>query len=267
MAQHDELDLLSGYLDDELDQAERARVDAHLPGCAECRETLTALRATVSDLKTLPEPEPSEQDSWALRAAIARARKPTKAWQRILFASGAVAAALVAIIALTHQGSKSAGGGALASAPEHAVALYSDSQNFNALGAHNYFLSLIGVTSPTGLEFSAASPAPRSAPNQAPPLTANGGGGNQKAQIVGTYDSALSSTIPIDTTTQRQLDRCVRIVRGQSQELLTPFRYETSSYNSTPAFFLIFKSPRRYEFWVMSRATDHLCDVLYFAQS
>ena len=67
MNAHDELDNLSAYLDGELNQAERARLDAHLPGCAECRTTLDALRATVAGLATLPEPAPSGQDSWALR--------------------------------------------------------------------------------------------------------------------------------------------------------------------------------------------------------
>ena len=264
MSQHDELDLLSGYLDDELDQAERSRVDAHLPGCAECRETLTALRATVADLKTLPEPAPTEQDSWALRSAISRARKPSKVWQRALFASGAAAAALVAIIAVTHQGTKTARPDAstLALSNGQAVQLYGDAQNFDALGAHNYFLSVIGVGSPTG------APVPAELPANAPTTTAkSGGSANQEARSFAAYDSALSSAAPVDATTRRQLNRCVRVVRGQTQELLTPFRYETSRYNSTDAFFLIFRSPSRYEFWVMSRASGHLCDVLYFAQS
>jgi len=260
MPPHDELDLLSGYLDEELDQSERARVDAHLPGCAECRETLAALRATVSDLKTLPTPEPTEQDSWALRSAIARARKPSKAWQRALFASGAVAAALVGIIAITHQGSNKHETAGIAAAPDHTVQLYGDAQNFDTLGAHNYFLSVIGVA-PTN------APIPGALPAQAPTRGGKSTATNQEARSFYTYDMAESSSEPIDSATRRQLDRCVRIVRGQTQELLTPFRYETSSYNSTQAFFLIFKAPSRYEFWVMSRATEHLCDVLYFAQS
>jgi hypothetical protein len=260
MSQHDELDLLSAYLDGELDGAERARVDAHLPGCAECRDTLTALRDTVADLKTLPEAVPSEQDSWALRSAIARARKPSKTWQRVLFASGAVAAALVAIIAVTHQGSTN-GHGTLASAADGAVPLYGDGQNFDALGAHNYFLSIIGVPAPTGAQVPAALPASGAARNS------NSAAPKQGVEEFSTFDTALSSTVPIDSTTRRQLDRCVRIVRAQTQELLTPFRYEISSYNSTPAFFLIFRATARYEFWVMSRSTAHVCDVLYFAQS
>src|SRR2546425_456149 len=71
MTPHGELDQLSAYLDGELDPSDRAHLEAHLPTCAECRTTIDALRATVADLAALPDPEPSEQDSWALRAAIA----------------------------------------------------------------------------------------------------------------------------------------------------------------------------------------------------
>lgn len=39
---------LSAYLDDELDAAQRAKVEAHLAGCAECASLLAELRAIVT---------------------------------------------------------------------------------------------------------------------------------------------------------------------------------------------------------------------------
>ena len=49
MPTHDALnDRLSEYLDDELDAAERAAVEAHLAECGECRADLEALAAVVA---------------------------------------------------------------------------------------------------------------------------------------------------------------------------------------------------------------------------
>lgn len=50
--------LLSAYLDDELDDAERADVEAGLAGSAELREELAGLERTRSLLRSLPEVEP-----------------------------------------------------------------------------------------------------------------------------------------------------------------------------------------------------------------
>ncbi|TMK23006.1 MAG: hypothetical protein E6G68_01155, partial [Actinobacteria bacterium] len=150
MNAHDELDHLSAYLDGELDQAERARIDAHLPGCPECRTTLDTLRATVADLSTLPEPAPSEQDSWALRSAITKARKPVKRWQRFMIASGTAAAALIAIVAVTHQGRQQAvthgsTGGRSNVAADTAAApatLYTLDANFDQFSAQSHLVEL-----------------------------------------------------------------------------------------------------------------------------
>jgi anti-sigma factor RsiW len=104
MNSHPELDQLSAYIDDELEPAERVVLEAHLPSCAECTSTISALRATISDLALLPEAAPTEQDSWALRSAISRARKPLGRWQRVAWAAGAVAAAAIAVVAVVQPG-------------------------------------------------------------------------------------------------------------------------------------------------------------------
>jgi anti-sigma factor RsiW len=64
MTMHDETtERLSDYLDDELTPDERARVDAHLAGCAECRLVLEDLRRIVAAAGRLPGSLP-ERELW-----------------------------------------------------------------------------------------------------------------------------------------------------------------------------------------------------------
>ncbi|MDP8236025.1 MAG: zf-HC2 domain-containing protein [Candidatus Erginobacter occultus] len=51
-------DLLSGYLDGELDEGERKRVEEHLSVCPACAEELRALRGCVEGIGSLEEVEP-----------------------------------------------------------------------------------------------------------------------------------------------------------------------------------------------------------------
>ena len=48
-------ELLSSYIDDEVSDSERRRVERHLPTCEECRQELESLRVTVTTLRQLPE--------------------------------------------------------------------------------------------------------------------------------------------------------------------------------------------------------------------
>ena len=49
--------LLHGYLEGELEAAQRARIDEHLAECADCARELRELRETVSLLHSLPDEE------------------------------------------------------------------------------------------------------------------------------------------------------------------------------------------------------------------
>ncbi|MDP9266599.1 MAG: zf-HC2 domain-containing protein, partial [Chloroflexota bacterium] len=51
--------LLSAYVDDALDAAERARVAAHLAACGLCASRARELSATAGLLRALPDPRPS----------------------------------------------------------------------------------------------------------------------------------------------------------------------------------------------------------------
>src|SRR5918995_1673144 len=56
-------DRLSEYIDGELTPGERAQLEAHLPACRECRETLDELRAVVTRAANLPA-RPPAADLW-----------------------------------------------------------------------------------------------------------------------------------------------------------------------------------------------------------
>ncbi len=65
------IERLSAYLDDELDGRERAAVEAHVAGCAECASILSDLRGVVASAAELP-PLPPERDLWpGIRSRLA----------------------------------------------------------------------------------------------------------------------------------------------------------------------------------------------------
>lgn len=251
MAPHDELDQLSAYIDGELEAHEHARIEAHLPGCAECRATLDALRATVADLAELPEPVPTEQESWALRSAIARARRPVRRWQRAAVAAGSLAAAVVAFGAFALSGG---GGGGLTASDQRltqgsgpGVEVLNSTQNFTLEASHALLLEVSGKVAPgaaLGVSKGAGRNAgsPEALSNTMAEFAPDSSGGHFTAQI----------------------ERCVTVVRRSTQELLTPFRYEVVTFESKPAFFLIFSTTERFELWVVTRDR---CEVLYFAET
>lgn len=86
---------LSAYLDGELSMAERADLEAHLSGCAECRRELASLRQTKALLGALP--APALPRSFALPETMRplpaqRASEPR--WSRPLQALGSLAAVI-----------------------------------------------------------------------------------------------------------------------------------------------------------------------------
>ncbi len=93
---------LSAYVDGELNASALQRVEAHLEGCAACRESVTELRAVRQSVKELPRvPVPR---SFVLREADVAAA-PTKAGGGLFgtvtpLLSGVAAIALVAFVVL-----------------------------------------------------------------------------------------------------------------------------------------------------------------------
>ena len=73
-------DNLSAYMDGELRPAERARLERHLAGCADCRRDLEALRGTVALLRRAPlKPVPR---SFALPASARAVQTRHRRWNR-----------------------------------------------------------------------------------------------------------------------------------------------------------------------------------------
>jgi anti-sigma factor RsiW len=94
---------LDDYVDDALPPAERAAVDEHLRGCADCRELVTGLRSVVTAVSTLGPLEPPRA-AWprierAIRGRNLDRRAPRWRWL----------AAAAALVLATFAGLKLAG--------------------------------------------------------------------------------------------------------------------------------------------------------------
>ena len=81
------LDKLSEYLDDRLDAEERARIEGHLEGCAQCRQEFESLRETIGLLRRVSLVEPPR--SFKLQEAPSPAPRPSLLGRFILGAPGA----------------------------------------------------------------------------------------------------------------------------------------------------------------------------------
>ncbi|HET9986500.1 MAG TPA: anti-sigma factor [Longimicrobiales bacterium] len=97
-------DRLSEYIDDALPAAERARLEAHLAGCAECARTVEELRAVVRAAVALRD-APPERDLWA--GIAGRIETPVipfhaaRTARRLSFTLPQLAAASVALVAVS----------------------------------------------------------------------------------------------------------------------------------------------------------------------
>jgi len=91
-------DKLSDYLDDELEAAERAAVDAHLRECADCTAVLNDLRRVIALAQAAAvDSRPPQADLWTgVAGRIDRIRQPRRV--SLTFAQLAAAAVLVAAV-------------------------------------------------------------------------------------------------------------------------------------------------------------------------
>lgn len=104
---HLEPELLSAYLDDAVEADERATIEQHLPGCADCRRDLDALGFVRESARTLERPEIPALYRKQLWKEINRTRRaPATRWRALVAVAG-TAAAIVAFAGLTTLGSSS----------------------------------------------------------------------------------------------------------------------------------------------------------------
>jgi len=255
MTDHPEFDLLSAYIDGELDAVAFEATQAHLETCASCRATIDALRTTVAEVRLMEPVAMTEEEIEALDTHLAASRS-TSSKPKWLWATGAVAASVVAVaigVGVAHRGTPSGSTTAL----------------------HAEFDSSGRSRQPIALEMS---PANYSTASELAALinTAEAGYGSITAgsdtsaaggqKNLGPEPAAASyPAVPRSATTG--LDRCVAEVDSGSPRGVLPVRYEQARYKGTPAFLLFFHAPAdkptRIELWVM-RVTD--CYTLYFAQ-
>ena len=88
--------LISAYVDGQVTESERSRVEAHLAGCDQCRSELEGLRATVSLLRALPElPVPR---SFALHEVPARITLTSQLVWGTRFATAAAGSLVAALL-------------------------------------------------------------------------------------------------------------------------------------------------------------------------
>jgi hypothetical protein len=95
-------DLLADYVDGSLDEPRRAEVDAHLPGCARCREEIRLAGVAKASMARLEDvPVPFGVTGPVVVEAGKRFEQRGKTWDRFRWAAGlAAAAALVLVVAL-----------------------------------------------------------------------------------------------------------------------------------------------------------------------
>lgn len=94
---HDEFtDRLSEYIDDELAAFDRARVDEHLAGCAECRAVLDDLRTVIGVANRLPGTLP-DRELWPGVATRLERRAP----RRFSFTAPQLIAAGIALMLMS----------------------------------------------------------------------------------------------------------------------------------------------------------------------
>ncbi|HKN49470.1 MAG TPA: zf-HC2 domain-containing protein, partial [Actinomycetota bacterium] len=108
MSAHAGTELLSAYLDGQVPEAARARLEAHLASCPECAGKRAALEAAVGAVAALPPVSPTAGEKEAIRRGVlervtrtgqpagrgAGAWRPTLRWR--LSAAGGAAALVIA---------------------------------------------------------------------------------------------------------------------------------------------------------------------------
>jgi hypothetical protein len=95
------IELLSGYLDGELDVQERARVEAHLKTCPACQQELEALKKVDVQIRNRVHEEPTTEFSSTLnRTVMERIRTRRRSVFKLTPVFAPVAAALLILIVL-----------------------------------------------------------------------------------------------------------------------------------------------------------------------
>ncbi len=99
-------EVLSAYIDRDLDRERSAEISAHLGSCAACRAVVAEIEAIRNDLSDLGQDQP-QRDLWpAIRQEVARVHETVSWWRRFWMApvAAAVGAAVALLIVLVFTG-------------------------------------------------------------------------------------------------------------------------------------------------------------------
>ena len=256
MSTHPHPEQLSAYIDGELTGTDRDDLEQHLTGCSDCSATLRAMRATVADLRALPSPVPSEQESWALRAAITKARKRPARLYRFGIAASGVAAVTIAVIVLSTNATNVGGN-------RRATAEASPTNGFHApvLGAAQVPATLGPTYSFDSTNYTSHSAKTLFSSLQRTYDTGEVGAGVQNSPATagsGTYLGRTPSGSHADASVYRsRIAACERSVLSQDTASARPVAYIVGRYDSTPAFFLIYTvtsgGKTKTEMWIVQQ--------------
>jgi len=85
-------ELLSPYIDDELDTAERQKVDSHLQSCQFCREEFDSIRKTIRLVQSMPVMEPRRS------FAITEPKKKTRDGRLMALSAATISVAVLLLV-------------------------------------------------------------------------------------------------------------------------------------------------------------------------
>lgn len=226
---HLEPELLSAWLDEAVDDAERAQIEQHLPRCAACQAELDALGFARARARELPRPEISELHRKQLWRELNRARRaPATRWRALVAVAG-TAAAIAAFAGITMIGSSS-GPNVLATNVRVEPAPPIQEGDLE---------SLLAVS--TRAEMTAGAPAElqpmqtEEFGDETTPPTA----GAPAADTVA--DDGREAAVANDGA---QIARCEELIAPGGEDGAIALRYLLSSYRGEPVYVLVYDIPR-----------------------